>query len=419
MLNHVDSPFIRCIGFLYLRYAADPSVIWDYFKPYLYDEEIVRIRANVKCPEGTVGEFVRGLLTDLEYYGTRLPRFPVALEREMKVKLLQEERVEERAQLHLRDDKKMEYFNRVGSRVRALYGDEENPVTWYDAVVDRVLKKDDVTGVEFYRPKFVVTFPEYGNTETVTLGEMDLPGGGDDRGRSDRGDRNRDRDRDRGRGYDERPSNGGGYSDERYHSRRDHRDRGREDAREDSRRRGYSSRGYEDYRSGSGSGSGSDRRYRHGNDHNYGQNRNHERSPARHRDRSRSRSRDRALPDKKDLMEEVLRRERESTTASGRGNVVRPPPTLKRSLESTNANGNHGDRYRYKNDSVDDYDHSSKSYGRSQHHSNGMQSRKHNAGVEREFSQEEMKEKKAPVKKTPEELAAIAEKKRKLMAKYG
>lgn len=55
----------------------------------------------------------------------------------------------------------------------ALYGDEENPVQWYRAVVDRVITKDDVTGEHFKFPKFVVTFPEYGNTETVSLGELD------------------------------------------------------------------------------------------------------------------------------------------------------------------------------------------------------------------------------------------------------
>lgn len=204
---------------------------------------------------------MRDLLNELDYYGTRLPRLPVAVERELKAKLKDEEVVEKRASRHMEDRESMRYFETIGSRVQALYGDEENPVTWYDAVVDRVLRKEDETGIEFFRPKFVVTFPEYGNTETVTLGEMDMPGvdhskpnpserdyisrqdvgvargmGYDDRHRSDR-DKGRGYGRDnRGRGYDsgsrDRPGDGG-----RYHNN-GHQHHGR------SQRYGSDDRGY-------------------------------------------------------------------------------------------------------------------------------------------------------------------------------
>jgi pre-mRNA-splicing factor 38B len=69
----------------------------------------------------------------------------------------------------------MEFFEE-GIRVRAMYRDEENPVAWYDAIIDRVIRRDEETGEALLRPKYVVTFPEYGNTEVVTLGELDLPG---------------------------------------------------------------------------------------------------------------------------------------------------------------------------------------------------------------------------------------------------
>ena len=44
MLDHVDSSYICCVGLLYLQYAADPSTLWSWFEPYLYDEESVQIR---------------------------------------------------------------------------------------------------------------------------------------------------------------------------------------------------------------------------------------------------------------------------------------------------------------------------------------------------------------------------------------
>lgn len=85
-------------------------------------------------PETTVGHFVRNLLKEMNYHGTLLPRLPVTIERDIKVKLLQAQQIEDRAMLHYKNSQAMQYFQTIGNRVRALYGDEENPVTWYDAV---------------------------------------------------------------------------------------------------------------------------------------------------------------------------------------------------------------------------------------------------------------------------------------------
>lgn len=177
MLGHPDSPYIRCVGFLYLRYAVDPTSLWKWFEPYLYDEESVQVSPSVTK---TLGQYVRDLLTEMNYVGTLLPRLPITVERDLKCKLLLAEKVEQRAREHMRPHPgvgppTVEFFEE-GIRVRAMYGDEENPVTWYDAVIDRVIRRDEETGEALLRPKYIVTFPEYGNTELVTLGELDLPG---------------------------------------------------------------------------------------------------------------------------------------------------------------------------------------------------------------------------------------------------
>ncbi len=39
LLSHKDSPYIRGIGFLYLRLVCDPAQLWDWFEPYLDDLE--------------------------------------------------------------------------------------------------------------------------------------------------------------------------------------------------------------------------------------------------------------------------------------------------------------------------------------------------------------------------------------------
>lgn len=386
MLEHVDSPFIRCVGFLYLRYAADPSTLWSWFEPYLHDDEAVQVRQGKA--ETTVGEYVRSLLNELDYYGTRLPRLPIAVERQIKVRLLQAERVEERARLHLQNSAAMEYFQRVGSRVQALYGDEDNPVTWYDAVVDKVILRNDESGDMLERPKFRVTFPEYGNTEVVTLGEVDLPGnnaGGSDVGGKPSASGV-------GSNYDRGGYDRGGYGDDR--------DRGRGYGDDRDRGRGYDNRGYHD-----------DRRGRHGRDDYRGSER--PRDDRRYRERSRSRDRDNgsgrrlndARREERELMEEVIRRERDKTAAKGRAYASRPT-SFKDSLGS-----GHGSQGRHDQGGGGDWrpPHRDDKGGGAQAKSYGKEGSKSAASPAATPA----------VQKTAAELAAIEEKKRKLRAKYG
>lgn len=178
-LNHTDSPCIRGIGFLYLRFAGIPEEVYQWIEPYLHDEEEFTVeRAEQRdAKKITMGAFVRLLFQSRDYYGqTTLPRLPVQVERDLAVKLLAADKIAERAAQHCKNSARMEFFQKLGSEVMALYGDEENPVTWYKAVVDRVIHRDDKGSLLKY-PRFVVTFLEYGNTETVTLGEMDVVGG--------------------------------------------------------------------------------------------------------------------------------------------------------------------------------------------------------------------------------------------------
>jgi len=186
LLDHVDSPYIRGIGFLYLRYAGEPSSIWGWIEPYLYDDEPITVATKVaknrvqqcqKYKSETVGDFVRRIFSsERDFYGTMLPRLPIQVERDIQVKLLFAEKIQERAQKHLSDRRAMECFKTLGSRVMALYGDDENPTTWYEGVIDRVILRDEGSSQQLAIPKFVVTFTEYGNTETVTLGEMEIIG---------------------------------------------------------------------------------------------------------------------------------------------------------------------------------------------------------------------------------------------------
>ena len=51
MLDHRDSPYIRALGFLYLRYCCDPRKLWEWCHPYLRDTEVgARQRGAPRAP---------------------------------------------------------------------------------------------------------------------------------------------------------------------------------------------------------------------------------------------------------------------------------------------------------------------------------------------------------------------------------
>jgi len=376
LLNHVDSPYIRCIGFLYLRYGTNPADIWERFYPYLYDDEPVQLSTKMNAPGVTVGEYVRNLLTDMEYYGTLLPRFPVAVERDIKVKLMQAEKIEDRALKHLQDKRAMSFFETIGSRIQGLYGDKDNPVTWYDGVVDRVLRTDDETGAKLSRPKFLVTFPEYGNTELVSLGEIDMmqhTGHNDseyvrNQTGSEIGNRGNSYKRD--------------YDDGHYSS--GHNDKGYGRASNDFDQ-GYNSK-----------------RMKHDDPYNNrkGSGRDYDAPSSSYASSSRH------VPDEKELMEEVLQRERDKSLAKGRGQYAARPKTFKESLSASR----HGVE-----DRPESKDFNSHRYEQGKRRENYSDDRKSRPNNEKDVTKAEPK----PKQKTAEELGAIAQKKRQLLARYG
>nr|CAI5868979.1 unnamed protein product [Callosobruchus analis] len=41
LINHTDSPYIRALGFMYIRYTFPPPQLLDWYEDYLEDEEVV------------------------------------------------------------------------------------------------------------------------------------------------------------------------------------------------------------------------------------------------------------------------------------------------------------------------------------------------------------------------------------------
>ncbi|XP_059309394.1 pre-mRNA splicing factor SR-like 1 isoform X5 [Lycium ferocissimum] len=79
LLKHPDSPYIRAVGFLYLRYLADFKTLWSWYEPYLKDDEEFSPGSSGKMT--TMGVYVRDLFLGQYYFDTLLPRIPVPVMR--------------------------------------------------------------------------------------------------------------------------------------------------------------------------------------------------------------------------------------------------------------------------------------------------------------------------------------------------
>ncbi|XP_025062268.1 pre-mRNA-splicing factor 38B [Alligator sinensis] len=80
LITHTDSPYIRALGFMYIRYTQPPTDLWDWFESFLDDEEDLDVKAGGGCVM-TIGEMLRSFLTKLEWFSTLFPRIPVPVQK--------------------------------------------------------------------------------------------------------------------------------------------------------------------------------------------------------------------------------------------------------------------------------------------------------------------------------------------------
>lgn len=86
LIRHKDSPFIRGIGFLFIRYTQPPQDLWKWLEPYLSDTEAIDPKAGGGAPM-TIGEMVHYLLTKPDWFSTLFPRIPIPTQKEIEEKL--------------------------------------------------------------------------------------------------------------------------------------------------------------------------------------------------------------------------------------------------------------------------------------------------------------------------------------------
>ncbi|KAL5276323.1 PRPF38B family protein [Megaselia abdita] len=86
LLNHTDSPYIRGLGFMYLRYTLPPGDLYEWYEDYLQDEEEIDVKAG-GGQTMTMGQMVYQFMTKLDWFSTLFPRIPVPIQKQIESKV--------------------------------------------------------------------------------------------------------------------------------------------------------------------------------------------------------------------------------------------------------------------------------------------------------------------------------------------
>jgi len=86
LINHRDSPYIRGLGFMFIRYCQHPNTFWDWYESYLEDDEEVDPKAGGGS-QMTIGQMIRSFLLKPDWYGTLFPRIPVPIHKDINARL--------------------------------------------------------------------------------------------------------------------------------------------------------------------------------------------------------------------------------------------------------------------------------------------------------------------------------------------
>ncbi|KAK8810457.1 hypothetical protein WA158_007032 [Blastocystis sp. Blastoise] len=149
LLKEKKCLYLRCIGFLYIRYGIEPKDLWKWLSPY-FDEGQLFAPSHDKSYQITIGEYVQRLIDEKNYYSILLSSIPIPLKREMSANIIK---------LNVMKDLPRIYTNKqathpvAGAHVKALYSAD---MQWYPAVIVSD-NKDDT---------YCVMYEGYGNKET-------------------------------------------------------------------------------------------------------------------------------------------------------------------------------------------------------------------------------------------------------------
>lgn len=86
LINHPDSPYIRALGFMYIRYTQPPADLFSWYDEYLEDDEELDVKAG-GGQTMKMGDILKQFLTKLEWFSTLFPRIPVPIQKDLEHRL--------------------------------------------------------------------------------------------------------------------------------------------------------------------------------------------------------------------------------------------------------------------------------------------------------------------------------------------
>ncbi|CAG8594847.1 8591_t:CDS:2 [Paraglomus brasilianum] len=147
LIDHTDSPHIRALGFLYLRYVCKPADLWEWFEPYLDDEEEIQIQGGSRPVIITMGKVARQLLLENKWLGTILPRIPVPIAREIEQKIKEQTKPLPTPQGIIGADSNVRFRSVSSSSVRRRFGDNKR-------LNEKIGVENRINGAVAYSVKF-------------------------------------------------------------------------------------------------------------------------------------------------------------------------------------------------------------------------------------------------------------------------
>jgi len=113
-----DNSYIRCAGFLFIRFGLSPDQLWFWLGEYVLDDD--ELPAKDAERNMSIGEYVECLMTQDRYYSTVLPRLPASVKRQLEVHLAGVPQCRKRAQANMRV---LDVYHEKGLRIEALLED--------------------------------------------------------------------------------------------------------------------------------------------------------------------------------------------------------------------------------------------------------------------------------------------------------
>jgi len=179
LVDNTDNAYVRCAGFLFIRFGLQPDQLWPLLGEYILDDEVLRPQKESDW-HTSIGEFVEGLLTKDKYYNVVLPRLPRSTRINLENKLAGVAQFRKRAKANL---DLLEVYREEGVRVEANVDGGWRPcftMELFEDVISRLkvlVRMDDDTEETVHLGKVILTDRRYN-------GYVGKPHGGRERSRS-------------------------------------------------------------------------------------------------------------------------------------------------------------------------------------------------------------------------------------------